>query len=358
MLDKKSSLRLTIIRFPLIVGVVFIHASSSFVSVANGTIGLSHVNVISEFVKNIISHGIARIAVPLFFVISGYLFFISIEWTGAVYFLKIKKRIKTLLIPFLFWNILLVLVMIIAQSYSATQTFFAGKKILETYSFWDYCNAVLGINRSPISHQFWFIRDLMIVVIFTPVIYFMVRKLPILFFMVIFVFWFFNFHLFYLPSTEAILFFSLGSYIAIKGKSLFDTDKYGLKFILIYFPLVLIDALTHGQSYNVYIHHMGILMGLLSILYITGIIIKSQKAQKYLIFLGNASFFVFATHEPLLTIVKKAAYRSMNPETTSIIMALYFILPITVIILSTFSYVLFLKLAPNFTGIITGGRQR
>jgi peptidoglycan/LPS O-acetylase OafA/YrhL len=76
MLSPGSSLRISLLRFPLIVGVVFIHNYEATVGFTNGTmaIGLSQNNFVSEFIRYLISHGIAGLVVPTFFLMSGYLF--------------------------------------------------------------------------------------------------------------------------------------------------------------------------------------------------------------------------------------------------------------------------------------------
>ena len=53
---------------------------------------------------------ICPIAVPSFFFISGYLFFKGLEdWNHQVWKRKMTKRIKTLLVPFILWKVLLML---------------------------------------------------------------------------------------------------------------------------------------------------------------------------------------------------------------------------------------------------------
>jgi fucose 4-O-acetylase-like acetyltransferase len=42
--------------------------------------------------------------VPVFFFISGFLFFYSVDFNTDVYKRKIKSRVKTLLIPYIIWN--------------------------------------------------------------------------------------------------------------------------------------------------------------------------------------------------------------------------------------------------------------
>lgn len=41
---------------------------------------------------------------PLFFAISGYLFFYSVDFSGKVYAGKMKRRLHSLLVPYFLWN--------------------------------------------------------------------------------------------------------------------------------------------------------------------------------------------------------------------------------------------------------------
>ena len=70
MLPQETFQRIDIMRFPLIVGVVFAHAYP----------GTSN-NIITVFVYNLICNGLVRIAVPLLFLISRYLFLINFDLT-------------------------------------------------------------------------------------------------------------------------------------------------------------------------------------------------------------------------------------------------------------------------------------
>ena len=56
-------------------------------------------------VMNVLGNGIARLAVPLFYLISGYLLFLHLDsFTSCL--AKMKKRVKTLLVPYLLANTL------------------------------------------------------------------------------------------------------------------------------------------------------------------------------------------------------------------------------------------------------------
>lgn len=68
-------------------------------------------NIIRVTISRIISH----CAVPIFFLISGYLFFQGLhEWDTKTWKRKIRSRVKTLLIPYILW-ILFFILFILAQ---------------------------------------------------------------------------------------------------------------------------------------------------------------------------------------------------------------------------------------------------
>ncbi|MBP3981946.1 acyltransferase [Acidovorax sp. JG5] len=207
-IDKASSERLTTLRFPLIIGVVFIHAYNTEVGFSNGVIGIDNTGYWVNFCRNLISQGMARVAVPLFFLISGYFFFIGFSFSAKNYKTKLKSRLKTLLIPFLFWNILTLFLIALAQHIPTTQSFFSGKNAsISKFEIFDYFNAVFGIDRSPISYQFWFIRDLIVMVLIAPAIYFLLNKASKIVLLVLFSLWLLSAWPIYIPSVTAFLFF-------------------------------------------------------------------------------------------------------------------------------------------------------
>lgn len=116
------------------------------------------------------------------------------------------------------------------------------------------------------------------------------------------------------------------------------------------------DALTRTNSFNVYLHRFGIVIGVLAALFLTKFIAKSGRLKSFILRLSSASFFVFAFHFTPLRILQKISYKIFCPDTSSVIIALYFITPIIIIIISIFIYRGLAVVAPRFTSIITGGR--
>jgi len=95
------------IRFPLICLVVCVH-SFSFIKGWNindlDLYNMSGADFYSLFCITF-SMTLAHIAVPTFFLISGFLFVKGLEkWNRTVYKGKLNKRVYSLLIPYLIWN--------------------------------------------------------------------------------------------------------------------------------------------------------------------------------------------------------------------------------------------------------------
>jgi surface polysaccharide O-acyltransferase-like enzyme len=357
MLDKETSIRLSILRFPLIVAVVFIHNADLAVKFSSGSLGSTGGDGIAEFFRNLISQGVARTAVPVFFLMSGYLFFLGVEWTRDNYIAKLKSRVRTLLIPFLLWNIATLAVYAVVQALPATRHYLSGAKAeISSYQVYGYLDAIFGIERMPISYQFWFIRDLMVLCILAPFVHYLVSKLPLLTLGCLGASWFFGVWPVAVPSSEAALFFAIGTAVAVPGQNLFRFDRHSKTIYLTYLLALSLDMFLIGAAWGPYFHRFGVLFGVLSLLCITRVIVRNGKVRQVLLALSSASFFVFAAHEPMLTIVKKIAFQLIHPNAAATFLALYLLIPVILVFLLVEVYKHCSRWLPRFTSVIVGGR--
>ena len=107
--DALLSSTISYLRFPLTVGIVFIHFHLDTGLDIRGTVhGLDNPDWYF-FIVTTISQVLARIGVPLFFVISGFLFFYHCRFNCDVYKRKLRSRFKSLFMPFIIWNIIALL---------------------------------------------------------------------------------------------------------------------------------------------------------------------------------------------------------------------------------------------------------
>lgn len=355
----ESSVRLNLLRFPLIVGVVFIHAYRTNVEFSGGSIIINQgTSLAGDFLRNLVSQGLAQVAVPLFFLMSGYLFFRNCSWSTSGYLEKIRSRMHTLLVPFLFWNIATVILVAMAQALPATATYFSGKNTsIASYNGLDYLSAIFGIGRMPISYQFWFIRDLMLLALATPAIFVAAEFAPRLLLGALFATWITGFWPIYAPSSEATLFFSLGCVLSIQNLDLFRMDAHGKIITIFYCIMALADAAFTQTLTGAYIHKIAIMLGIATALYLTSTALKAEPLKRILLNLGATSFFIYAAHEPVLTIVKKIIYKIIQPDSSHSVLALYFAIPVFVIVLLLGTNRVLRAYFPEFSRVINGGRH-
>lgn len=350
----RQLVRLDVLRFPLIVLIVYLHACGFTANFADGARALADGQIVATV--QAITGSIGRIGVPLFFLMSGFLFFRGGAFSSDVYRAKLKSRARSLLVPFLFWNLALLALVAIAQSTPSLAPFFNGQnQAVRGMSAFQLLDAVFGFTRYPISYQFWFIRDLMLLVVASPVIWFAARYLAWPTFFVLAAVWLTLTWPMQVPESEPVVFFYLGSMVAIRGGSLFAVDRLSWWLVLLFPILLTASYAEHAAGLPNYFLHPAVAVGVILALKASRWLAESDRLRDPLVWLGGASFFVYATHEPLITIGKKIAFRAI-PMSAGTVLTIYAVLPALVICLGLLVYWAMAKSVSGFLRIITGGR--
>lgn len=128
----------------------------------------------------LISHGIFLIAVPFFFVCSGY--FLCRHYVNgsvvAVWRVEMRKRVKSLLVPFVIWSIIgiclyqLLPARIVANLAHGRDLF---ANFPDGWRFW-----ARGFGIYPYAHPLvvplWYVRSLLIFVVLSPILFKLIEK--------------------------------------------------------------------------------------------------------------------------------------------------------------------------------------
>ena len=174
--NKLWSETIQFLRFPLIVGVIFIHTDITLPN--NESIEDSSIWTVVENIMYLFSYVLPAACVPLFFFISGFLFFKNVDFNLDVYKRKILSRCRTLLAPYVIWNLLGFLLFLLKHYNS-----FKDGKLCVT--FVGFLNGFFMIHPSntnpPFNFPLWFIRDLIILVVLSPLIFLLIKKMRIMF---------------------------------------------------------------------------------------------------------------------------------------------------------------------------------
>lgn len=359
-LEKLQSQVISFLRFPLIVAVVFIHSIPDEV-VVNGQSAVVNYNLsVYEEFKYFVSGIVAGIAVPTFFFISGFLFFRKTDYFNiGVYVQKLKKRGRSLLIPYLFWNLVVILL------FYLTQTFLKGllsgnNLLIADYTWQNWLQAFWDGNMGedmPINYPLWFIRDLIVVVVFSPIIYWGIKRLQSLFILLLGALWLFNLWIDITGfSIVAFFFFSYGAYWGINKKNFVEIyNKLFPYSLLVYIILAVCNLLFREYDWCSYIHKIGILIGLSMFVSLTAFCLKKQ-VWKIDTFLTSSSFFIYVYHGMPLALVIKFLVKMLHPQTNISFILIYITCPVIIIVLGLGIYKILTKYLPRLMAVITGGR--
>ena len=350
MTDKISSKSEVIewLRFFCVVCVVYLHAGIPFT--AEDLISCH--NGFYDTLRILISHGFCRVAIPVFFTISGYLFFKGLQdWNTAVWKLKLKRRISTLLIPYILWTVISVLFTFVTLKHPSLS---AGKHLFSINAFWDTGTGL------PQNYPLWFIRNLMLLNILAPVFYFYIKHTQILGLSILFLLFFFNWWPHW-PGFEAVgfFFYSFGAFLSISGNNLADIcKKYRWIAAIISLPLLMIMVLSYGNRPSLWDHSHRLfpLIGTIAVIGCAAFLYEKRRIR-YNEFLSDSAFFIFAAHGTIALPIIQSCLRRLISSTESYALILkYLTAPLLTILLLLLCHKLFMQLLPKTTGILTGGR--
>lgn len=294
-----ESKRITSLRFLLIVFVVFIHNIDKNEAINYYHLAFEEPVVITWF-KTFITGILGGAAVPIFFIFAAYLQFSKQD----DYKNLIKKRAKSLLVPYILWTLLTVLFYFIAQSIPQTASFFQNKKnIVRNWGWLEWLNIFWKhIDIYPLAMQLWFLRNLIILVIFSPVLKYLAKAFP--FFMLIAIS-FFYFYGLPLEFGKSIFFYMTGWYCAEYKISFFNlSDKIKwFEYIILLIPILIVYMKFPSA---IILIKLGIIISCLFFFKVSGLIIANEMLFDITNFLSGYSFFLYAIHEPFLmmTLVK------------------------------------------------------
>lgn len=281
------------LRFPLAVIVVAIHSVCSYNS-----------KDISYFIHNEIILRIGGLAVPVFSFLSGYLLFSKYNRFGRrEYKILLKNKFYSLLLPYILWNAMMFYAMWISGRTEYDYSPYNLYRIFWAYSPAVHVESILGYDfldySAPVIKPLWFIRDLFMIVLISPVIWWisiLSGKWSLLL-------WVFPYILSIgIPldmfGIISLCFVSLGASFAIHGISLNIFCKKYWKFIFSLFVI-----LSTVEYFSILSDPYGILsrvntvLGVLSVLCIARIAVLYGKSKETMIKLGEMAFFIYVTHE-------------------------------------------------------------
>ena len=351
MMDNESFQRLSrsieTLRFPLILLIIFLHCYTSTSGITRGHD--TYFRIIYPF-----SLWMGETGVPSFFFISGLLLFFS----KKTYVQKLKSRVNTLLVPYLFFNGIM-LIGYLCLLYLGKSVIIADKNLAD-YSLVDYLRAFWdrGVwdhgNGSPLLCPFWYIRNLMVLVILSPIIYYIIRYTK-LFLPLIFGFLWINTHD-SAYTLQSLTIFSLGAYFPICNRNPIELfEKYKIIFIGAFFILAIIDFLHLYVTipFALPFHRLSLIANSFFCISFLGEFLYRHHIYSSL--LSKSAFFVFCIHYPFTTYLRPV-FERINGFNDYILVVIYLLSVVCITSLCVLVYKSLKRIMPGFVTIITGNR--
>lgn len=353
-------------RFPLAILVVVLHAYS----VSGGYVSIA------------LSHVLAHIAVPCFFFISGYLFFYRIEhWDFSIYKNKIRKRIKTLLIPYVIWISLFILwelskaLLLRNGVYSLPLKGHNTDIISWIRLYWDCIEnntpiiGWFGISfrdTMPYLFPMWYIRDLIIAVLLTPLIFFLLkprntRIVSLLLLGFLFFSFISNFFVHCVPGLSIISLFPFctGAFFSINNVSFIKTFRNIFMFggAVVAIGLLILEILFDGRfsTTGSYIYPFWLIFGIIA--FVTMLSLIPRKNIKISDMLSRSTFFVFAFHPFVLAYCSSFCDLCLHKIFgfgSLIGLVSYVLTPIFCVFICVLVYLLLERFLPSLNKILNG----
>ena len=153
-----------------------------------------------------------RVNIPMFMMISGYLFFRDFTWDKLAG--KWKRRVKTLLIPYILWNLIYYLGYYLSSQIEVLRPIIHRPEMVFTMKA--FLEAALHFSCNPV---FWFMYQLLLLVLLAPWHYLILRRFWIgLFYLALL--WYGIYKGTALPelNLDALLYYSTAAFCALHGK--------------------------------------------------------------------------------------------------------------------------------------------
>ena len=325
-MNKLDSSVISVLRFPLIVGVVCIHCGYG-----------------GGVLQYLLGGICGKLSVPIFLLISGYLFFRegSYVLTKELWTTKLKKRISSLLVPYLLWNFIGYIIYALQAGFSFDDFF---------HSFWVIDIPGRG-GSSPIDGPLWYVRNLMIMVVISPIIAYMIKYTKCYLILIMTILWIIQIPPFNKGIGIAFYFFSLGGYLRVFDYHVENLQRYA-KYLILAYPIYVIYAFLMQSNSNCWDFQLGILLGIGAIFSLTIHLIKNGSGNcKFTKILSETSFFIYCLHDLLLQFLKPFFSEILGTGNSAYIS----LIVVDIALCLGFFYVL-KRISPKVTSLLIGGR--
>jgi len=326
---------------------------------------------LTGFTEYFLANGILRFRIPMLFIISGFLFAMN---DYRPYKQRVKKRFRTLIIPYLIWSALGILFTWLLELWPYGRELVANSHVVQVDDSrmlihqYHWYEIILRWIFRPIPYQLWFIRVLFFYNLAYPLILWCLNHKVArwIFFTVAILLWLGTFG-FTIVEGEGLLFFTLGVWIRKKGFNIEQPGRFlnplgwGIAFVTLAAIKTLL-AFT-GEPWMgkaVYpvltlMHKVTVFSGLVACWYGFDRLVSWSMGKRWFVWLSAFSFIIYVGHAPMVAYCIDPAlelFRSFQYDR----MLAFITLPVAILVFCIGAGWLLRTLVPKVYSVLTGGR--
>lgn len=293
-----------------------------------------------------IGDGIGQIAVPGFFMISGYLFYRNFSREKLVP--KWNSRIRSVLVPFIVWNFIYYLGYVIG-SRLPWMTDVVGKGVIP----FNLSAAVDAVINYTYSYVFWYLYQLILLILLAPVLYAVLRyKIPGIVFQA--VVWILLAAGVNLPelNLDALAYYSLAAFLAIHGSGSVEA-AWNLRRGIAGGVMLIGSVAAFRYGLRVAEPVLFVLSRVLAVAGLWALAPEGwlKEPKQFM----NSNFFLYATHFAFVRFINKAGTEVL-PAVPAVPVVLYLVMPVLVLGISSGIGAVLRRQVPWAWELLNGGR--
>ncbi len=356
-------------RIMLIIGLVFLHYGSFPNSTANPFRGMDiDFHPFATWANSTILFFFFSV-VPLLSMVSGWLFFSFMPddaWASIKR--RMRRRGMSLFLPMVVWNAsylgvlyALYLVKPEASVFNYTNRLNIG---FDSAGLMQYLNAIFAINAEPLAFQFWFVRDLFVSTLVSPIMWLMIRRAPWLGAAALCLVWLSGSTLGIFLRADVPFFFYMGALIKQKHLPVTISLRTTLVLVIIYTIYACLRALEPylvpaSAEEPFWLEVVTRSMRIVGVIGCWGLFYRWAQTSSgiFISAFGGLAFFLHSAHWPLLSVIKVMLWRFVPMENDFWMLVHYGASVVATTAICIAAGIVLARKAPRIFAFMNGGRD-
>lgn len=307
-----------------------------------------------------------RTAVPMFFIYSGFFFFKGNSFNIEIYKDKIKKRVKTLFVPYVLWCaiaspfIYLTEHSIRKNGISFLDLLFRTFLVNSYESSKEYPPQWIGYEIpkiTVINMPLWYIRDLIILILLSPLVYLFIKNKYVArgTLMILLV-------LYVLYDTDSIPFFGIDCFFYFFVGAFLSYYSINIKSEANHKMLIVLSLIASAVFFCYYWKNEGTMLRHIYIILSSMALLSLPVMKRCRFFVdkmkleGGKMLFVYCSHIMILRLMVVVTYRLSSVLPIVFQILLYIVCPFICFYICVMIYNQLYRVCPEFLNVSIGNR--